>query len=252
MKKRLIVGNWKSYPATLTEAKKIFEKLKNRVGKSQNVQFRLAVPHPYLHPLGGGKKKGKIQLGVQDVSFASGGAHTGEVAASMSDSVGATFSIIGHSERRAQGEGNDIVNKKVLAALASGLDVVLCIGEVTRDPEGAYLGFVRDELESAFQGILPRDLSKIVIAYEPVFAIGKSAAEAMSGEGVQEMVIFIRKLLTEKFNRSRADSMPILYGGSVDESNAKNIYTVGMVDGFLLGRASLDPDTVQRIVKLTA
>jgi triosephosphate isomerase len=144
------------------------------------------------------------------------------------------------------------VNKKVLAALGSGLDVVLCIGENERDSDGAYLNVIRTELDIALRGVLPRDLFKIAVAYEPVFAIGKSAAEAMNGEQVQEMVIFIRKLFTERFNRSRADAMPILYGGSVDDTNAGNIYTLGTVDGFLLGRASLDPVIVQQIIKLTS
>lgn len=252
MKKRLIVGNWKSHPATLAEAKRIYTSLKSKVSTLRGAEFLFAVPHPYLHPLNGGKKGGKIKLGVQDVSFATGGSHTGEVAASMSASIGASFAIVGHSERRILGETNEMINKKVLAALGSGLDVVLCIGEKERDLEGAYLLFLKNQLDTAFQGVIPRDLSKIIIAYEPVFAIGKSAAEAMSGSEVQEMAIFIRKFLTEKFNRSRADSMSILYGGSVDDTNAKNIFTTGGVDGFLLGRASLDPTVVFHIVKLTA
>ena len=252
MKKRLLVGNWKSYPATLPEAKKIFTRMKAKLSKVSGVDFRLAVPYPYVYALTEGKKKGRILVGTQDVSHATGGAHTGEVAASMGASVGASFAIVGHSERRAQGETNDIVNKKVLAALGSGMDVVLCIGEKERDLEGAYFTFLKQELDSAFQGILPKDLSKIIIAYEPVFAIGKSAAEAMNGSDVQQMVIFIRKFLTERFNRSRADSTPILYGGSVDETNAKSIYSEGAIDGFLLGRASLDPAVVSTIVKLTS
>jgi triosephosphate isomerase len=191
----------------------------------------------------------KPQIGVQDVSSSLGGAYTGEVSAAMTANLGAKFTIIGHSERRALGETNAIVNKKILAALSAGLEVVLCIGEQTRDHDGFYLGYLRDELDSAFQSVLPRDLPRIMIAYEPIYAIGRSAADAMSGQEVHEMVIFIRKYLAEKFNRSRADATTILYGGSVEGSNAESILKEGMVDGFLVGRASLDPNMFMEIIK---
>jgi triosephosphate isomerase len=111
------------------------------------------------------------------------------------------------------------------------------------------LGYIKDEIDSAFLGVLPRDLPRIVIAYEPIFAIGKTAADAMSGQDVHEMVIYIRKCLSEKFNRSRADATTILYGGSVEGTNAESILREGMVDGFLVGRASLDPQVFMEIIQ---
>lgn len=251
MKKRLIVGNWKQHPATLSDAKRLYQSIKIKASKAPTVDVRIAAPHAFIHSLTGGKKTSKPQIGVQDVSAFSGGAYTGEVSASMAANVGAKFAIVGHSERRALGESNAIVNKKVLAALGAGLEVVLCIGEQTRDHDGFYLGFLKDELDAAFQAVTPRDLSRIIIAYEPIFAIGKSAADAMSGQEVHEMVIYIRKCLAEKFNRSRADATTILYGGSVEGSNAESILKEGMVDGFLVGRASLDPHTFMEIIQFT-
>lgn len=250
MKKRLIVGNWKQHPATLTDAKRLYQSIKTKASKVPQVDVRIAAPHPFIQPLTGGKKTSKPQVGVQDVSASLGGAYTGEVSASMAANVGARFAIVGHSERRALGETNVIVNKKVLAALGAGLEVVLCVGEPTRDPDGFYLGYIKDELDSAFQAVTPRDLSRIIIAYEPIYDIGKSAADAMSGQEVQEMVIYIRKCLSEKFNRSRADATTILYGGSVDGSNAEGILQEGMVDGFLVGRASLDAQVFQEVIQV--
>lgn len=249
MKRRLVVGNWKENPSSLSEAKELLRALKKKVTRARPVEVYLAVPHAFLHTLTGGKKNGRPLLGVQDISAFWGGAHTGEVAASMVKSIGGHFSIVGHSERRSLGETNEMVNKKVLAALGAGLHVVLCIGEEARDPEGVYLTLLTHELETAFQDIFPRDLGRVAIAYEPIFAIGKSGLDAMKGDDVHEMIIFIRKFITERFNRSRADSMPVLYGGSVDSTNAKDLLTTAGVDGFLLGRASLEVDTFFEIVR---
>ncbi len=249
MKKRLIVGNWKQHPATLTDAKRLYQSIKTKASKAPQVDIRIAAPHTFIQPLTGGKKTSKPQIGVQDVSASLGGAYTGEVSAAMAANVGARFAIVGHSERRALGETNAIVNKKVLAALSAGLEVILCVGEQTRDHDGFYLGYIKDEIDSAFLGVLPRDLPRIVIAYEPIFAIGKTAADAMSGQDVHEMVIYIRKCLSEKFNRSRADATTILYGGSVEGTNAESILREGMVDGFLVGRASLDPQVFMEIIQ---
>lgn len=246
----IIIGNWKEHPSSVREAKALFSQVKRKVARIPKVEFRVAVPFVFLYPLTDGTAKSKVKCGVQTVSAHAGGAHTGDVSALMAKSAGASFALVGHSESRASGDTDEIVNKKMLAALGAGLEVVLCIGERERDQDAVYLQFLTAQLESAFQGVLPRDLSKIAIAYEPVYAIGKSADFALTGSDVHEMVIFIRKFLTEKFNRSRAESMPVLYGAAVEKDNAHDLIVRGTVNGLLIGHASLDAEQFAQIGQL--
>lgn len=251
MKKSLIVGNWKANPGTIQEAKKLYAAIKRNTLRLRTSECWLAVPYPYLSALKGVAARAQPLLGVQSVSEFGGGSHTGEVTARMVKSAGATFTILGHSERRALGETDEEINKKIIAALGADLDVVLCVGEKERDLEGVYLTAIAKQLETAFLGVTPRDLGKIHIAYEPVFAIGKSAEFALKSSDVHEMVIFIRKFLSERFNRTRAESMNILYGAAVERENAHDLVTQGNVDGLLVGHASLDPNefgTISRLV----
>lgn len=252
MKKALIVGNWKANPNSVVEAKKILAQIKAKSSRIKNVECWVSVPHVFLGNLALQHGKSRLKLGVQSVSQFSGGSHTGEVTALMAKSTGAIFTLVGHSERRSMGETDEEVNKKVISALGAGLEVVLCVGEIERDLEGAYLSYVTRQLESAFEGILPRDLGKIHIAYEPVFAIGKSSEHALKSTDVHEMVIFIRKFLTERFNRTRAESMRIIYGAAVEHENAHDLVLHGNVDGLLVGHASLDADEFAQISRLVS
>ena len=152
--------------------------------------------------------------------------------------AGASMVIVGHSERRAIGETNELVRAQVVNASQAGLGVVLCVGEVERDPSGAYFSYVATQLSSALKDVSPAAHAKLVVAYEPVWAIGKSAADALQPQDVQEMIIFIRKILTEIFDRPIAATIPILYGGSVEPENAGDLMRGGGVSGFLVGHAS--------------
>ena len=235
-RKKLVVANWKMNPPTAVEARRLFAAAQKAAAR-RSVSLVVCPPVAYL-PLF--RRTKKAALGAQDVSGEEGGGHTGEVSAAMLGGLGVSHVIIGHSERRAEGEDNAAVSKKVRAALAAGLTAILCIGERERDREAEYLSFLEEELRSALEGLSAKELKRLVVAYEPVWAIGKSAAEAMPPEDVHEMVLFVRKLLAGLFNRLAAETVPVLYGGSVELPNVRELLERGTADGLLVGHASLD------------
>jgi len=240
MEKKLVVANWKMNPTTLAEAKKLFKNILEPARKFRNVRTVICPPFVYIPQLRNFYGGTQVALGAQDVSREEKGAHTGDVSASMLASVGVSHVIVGHSERRKRGETNEDIEQKTAAALAEGLTVLLCIGEETRDAHGDYFSFVRDELTSALANVQKRDLERVIIVYEPIWAIGKTDKDALGPEGMHEMSLFIRKILVERYERTLAQTVPILYGGSVERGNALALLVGGAVEGFLVGHASLD------------
>jgi len=185
---------------------------------------------------------------VQDLFYEESGAYTGQISSAMAKAYKAKWAILGHSERRERGEDNEMVGRKVRYAITQGYIAVLCVGERERTEEGDYYTFIRGELEAVFAGLRRVDLAKLVIAYEPVWAIGKRAAEAMQTRELMEMNLYIRKLLIERFGRKSASQVQVLYGGSVKPENAEELMRDGGVDGFLVGSASLDPKKFTEII----
>jgi triosephosphate isomerase len=151
---------------------------------------------------------------------------------------------------RALGETNEEVNKKIHSALSEKLRVILCIGEAERDRSGNYLEFLEEQLKSAFAGVDTQKLPRIMVAYEPVWAIGKSAEYAMTSTTLHETVLFVRKVLSQKYEKKLAFRMPILYGGSVEHENIAELFTKGEVDGFLVGHASVDSGEFGAMMKI--
>ena len=245
-RKKIVIANWKSYPATKRDALKLFTAAKKSAALARNVTTVVFPPLIFL-PLFTARRK--LFLGSQNVSGEGGVAHTGEVSASMLVPFQVAYVIVGHSERRALGEDEAMVAKKIRSALAEGLQPILCIGEAERDTEGAYHEILRQEIRSALVGLSSAEIRRVLIAYEPIWAIGKSAADAMKPEEVHEAVIFIRKTLTEIIDRSIAERVPILYGGSVESDNVASLYTYGDVDGFLVGHASTDAKSFNEILE---
>ena len=147
------------------------------------------------------------------------------------------------------GESNELVHAQLTQAASMGLTAILCVGEKERDPSGAYFGVIEEQLSSAFKSAKKTEMLKIVIAYEPVWAIGKTAAEAMKPADVREMSIFIKKTLADIFERKAALKVPILYGGSVESENACALITEGDVNGFLVGHASAALNSFVEILK---
>jgi len=197
------------------------------------------------------KRPKNIILGAQNVSNEEKGAFTGETSVSMLKDLDIKFVIVGHSERRATGEGNEIIRKKLERVFAVGLTPILCIGEKNRDKDGNHLSFLSTQIKECLSGIQKKDLLGMIIAYEPVWVIGKSYKESMSPTDIHETTLFIKKVAGELFGKDIADSFKILYGGSVEAENARGVVEYGNVSGFLVGHASLVPETFSIILKAT-
>ena len=237
--KKIIIANWKMNPLSLTEAKRIFLGIKKTAHTLRNVQSVVCPPALYISELKKLVSGHRCVLGTQDVFFERNGAYTGEMSAAMLAKTGAKYAIVGHSERRAFGETDEVVNKKILAALKEGLVAVLCVGERERDEHARYFDFIRGELEGALRGVPKNMIQKLIIAYEPIWAVGREAKGSDTPEGTFETTLFIRKILADIFDKKTAMSMPVLYGGSVNEKNAREFLLHGGVQGLLVGRASL-------------
>lgn len=244
--KKLIVANWKMNPVGLRDARKIFATLKRKSLRLRHAVPVICPPTLFLAELAGDYRGGKFLFGAQDVSVVTNdstlasGELTGEISAKMLSDVGARFVIIGHSERRALLDTDHVVASKISAVLAGGLTPILCIGEKSRDESGEYLRFIESQLRSSLGKITKKEIEHIVIAYEPVWAIGYGHS-AMSSREIHQMTIFIRKVLARMFDKKTAMAVSILYGGSVDADNCDEVLRVGEVDGLLVGRASLNP-----------
>jgi triosephosphate isomerase (TIM) len=237
--KKYVVANWKMNPLRYKEAEELFSSIKKHSSKLKKTLPILCVPSLFLIPLALGYKGKKVFLAGQDVSlFENTGAHTGELSAQMVHEAGAHCVIIGHSERRALGESDEIVRKKFQIALTTGLGVILCVGETVRDTGGAYLGEIARQLTAALYGAPKTILNNLIIAYEPVWAIGGD--KAMSSHDMHTMSLFIKKVLRDFFDEEGVASIPLLYGGAIDASNSADMLMKGEVDGLLVGRASLD------------
>jgi len=244
--KHVIVANWKMHPASLREAKKLFEATRKIADKASRVSVVIAPPALFLTPLSTGYKGKKIAFAAQNAHEGDGGAFTGDIAVAQVEDVKAHYLLVGHAERRAAGETNDDTRKKVASALYYGLTPVLCVGEHVRTQNGEHFGFVRDQLKAGFQSVDPNAVGKVIVAYEPVWAIGSE--EAMSPREMHEMAIFIRKTIVE-LHGAKGHSVKILYGGAVNEQNAAQMLQFGDVAGLLVGRASINPKEFAALVE---
>ena len=244
----LIVGNWKMNPGTLSEAKDIVAKVKRGTKAFLKTKVVLCPPSLYLSEIQKTLGETRLAVGVQNVFTEEGGSFTGEVSAKQSASCGATYAIIGHSERRKMGETDAVVTKKALLAIRNGLTAILCVGETERDVQGKYLAFLKEQITQSLATLSAGELKKLVIAYEPVWAIGAGAA--MSAGQVHETGIYVRKVLSDLYDPVAASKVPVLYGGSVNAENCEAILKEGEVDGLLIGRQSLAPEDFIAIAKI--
>lgn len=250
MKKcNIVVANWKMSPETIEEAKKVFNGARFSAKGLKNVNVVICPPFPFIFPLSKLNSPKNLFLGAQNVFSEIKGAFTGEVNVEMIKNLGAKFVIVGHSERRKIGETNEIIRKKLQIAFDANLMPVLCVGEKERDKDGSHLSFIRNQIKECLVGLHKKHLVGITIAYEPIWAIGKSYKEAMSPTDVHVMVLYIKKVITEMYGGDIANSARILYGGSVEVENASEILEIGNVNGFLVGHASLIPEQFSAILK---
>ena len=242
----LLVGNWKMNPMQLEDARHIAAAYKKVSAKLENTTVVACPPFIYMPLFAASKRSSKkepkdsavLKVGAQDVYFESEGAFTGETSARMLRDMGVSYCIVGHSERRKMGETDEVVAKKAVAAVSAGICPIVCIGEAVHDADGAYLSIIKEQLKNSLAGVPKSAASKLVIAYEPIWAIG--AKEAMKPEQVREMAIFIKKTVADLFGHDAAIDLPILYGGSVNWRNASEIIRVGEVQGLLVGRESVN------------
>ena len=245
--KSILVGNWKNYPNSIKEAKNILTGLTRHSKVLKKLSVFVAPPSVYLDMVSTKVKKVGA-LASQDIFELSSGTHTGAVTLEMLKDLGVRLSIIGHSERRKLGETNQLISEKVMVALKSGIIPLVCVGEEVHDVEGGYFEVLCEQIKSSLSSIKRSDdAKKLVIAYEPVWAIGDNAKKAMDPVELSQMVIFIKKVLTETFGRKVADKVPVLYGGSVDGANARELFKTTGISGFLVGRASLDSKSFSEI-----
>lgn len=243
MKKILILGNWKANPKTYKEAKKLLKNAESSIKKS-TISYGYIVPDIYFAGLREEKIKGL--LGVQNIGAVEEGAHTGRSTATMYDSMGVDFTLLGHSEVRKEGENNHSINEKLEKTLVSKMLSVVCVGESERDKDGIYLKYIEDQLKQILINIKGESCNKLVIAYEPLWAIG--AGTAATAEQCFEVIIMIRRTLATILGIEHAKKVLVLYGGTVNKQNAVDFIIDGSADGLLIGRSSLDEKEFSLII----
>jgi len=239
MRQKIVAGNWKMNK-TLQEGVQLAAEVDKLVAELKNNNVKVILAPPFIH-LTEVKKaiKSSISIAAQNCASEPSGAYTGEVSAAMVKSTGAEYVILGHSERRQYyNEGNKLLFKKTQLALANGLIPIFCIGEVLEERESnKHFEVVKSQIVEGLFNLSVDDFKKVVIAYEPVWAIG--TGKTASSDQAQEMHKFIRDTIAAKFGQSVADGISILYGGSCKPSNAKELFSNPDVDGGLIGGAAL-------------
>ena len=244
MRKPIIAGNWKMNK-TPFEGVKLVEELKPLV-KDAKCDVVVCVPATDLYAVGQAIKGSNIKLGAQNVHFAASGAYTGEISTDMLKELGVEYVIIGHSERRQYfGETDETVNKRTLRALEAGLTPIVCVGESLEEREGGKTeALLTKQVEEGFKGI--EDITKVVIAYEPIWAIG--TGKTATSEQANETIGFIRKEIARLFGEDAAARVRIQYGGSMKPSNASELMAMEEIDGGLIGGASLKAVDFSQVV----
>ena len=237
-RKTIIAGNWKMNK-TPSETKAFAEEFKALLPKTKWCDIVVCVPAADLSAAVRAFKDSRIAVGAQNVYFEKSGAYTGEVSADMLADLGVRYVIVGHSERRALfGETDEVVNKKVHAALDAGLNPIICVGESLEQREmGVTMELIALQVKSALSGVAAEQMRRCVIAYEPIWAIG--TGETATPEQAEEVCQHIRTIIRKRFGSKNARAMTILYGGSMNEKNAFELLAQPDIDGGLIGGASL-------------
>lgn len=248
MRKNIVAGNWKMN-TTLDEGVELANDINTALhGKKVNCDVIVCVPFTHLTSVNAVLEPELVGMGAENCSEHEKGAYTGEVSAAMVKSTGAQYVILGHSERRQYfGENNAQLLAKTKQALANSLKPIFCVGEVLEEREnGSYNDVVKAQVEALFE-LSPEDFSKIIIAYEPVWAIG--TGKTATADQAQDMHAHIRGVIAAKYGKEIADNTSILYGGSCKPSNAAELFAKPDVDGGLIGGAALQADSFMGIIE---
>ena len=246
MRRKVIAGNWKMNMLP-NEAINFIEELAPMVKDTSN-EVILCVPYIDLFYSLLNVQGTNIKIGAQNMHWEANGAYTGEVSGQMLKSIGVEYVIIGHSERREYfAETDETVNKKIKSALSVGLKPIVCVGETLEQREsGVTEQIITAQVEKPFEGIEANQLDKIIVAYEPIWAIG--TGKTATKEDANTTIMQIRKKLSEIYGQNEANGVIIQYGGSGKSSNAKELFEMSDIDGGLVGGASLKPEEFSKIV----
>lgn len=252
MKKKLVVANWKMNPTNGKTAQSWFKKIQavaHKYGKT--VETVVCPPAVYLESLQQVVTDRSCVLGAQDCFWEASGSYTGEISPEMIFNAKARYVIVGHSERRALGETNQTVNKKITMLLQFPLSVIVCVGEHHRTANGNHFKEITKQLSECLQHVPVKFYDRLVVAYEPVWAIGSKATRSATAQECFEMVVVIKRTIADLINNANiAHHVPVLYGGSTDTENALSFVTDGGADGLLVGRSSLDPSVFGKMIAI--
>ncbi len=248
MRKKFVAGNWKMFTTKAT-ARQLAAAVVRGLGDERRISVAVCPPFPYLPVVAEALQGSSVALGAQNCYHEKEGAFTGEVSPAMLVDVGCRYVILGHSERRHKlGESDAFINRKVQAALAAGLEVILCLGETLEERQANRTETVLEtQLKGSLAGLDAAALRRVVLAYEPVWAIG--TGQNATPEQAQQAHAFIRGHIRQRFGEEAASELLIQYGGSVKPDNAASLFQQPDVDGGLIGGASLNADPFLAIVR---
>lgn len=240
MRQKFVIGNWKMY-TTASEAKLLASTLVNGIESNENVSVVICPPFPYLNIVGNKIKDSVISLGAQNLYPEKEGAFTGEISSTMLLDLGCAFVILGHSERRqTMGESDAFINQKVLTAMTAGLNVIFCIGETLAQRDAKLTEqSLKQQLTLGLAGLPEAKLAQLIVAYEPVWAIGSSGHQATPKQVHEEHAV-IRRCISDIYGNKAAEALSIIYGGSVNPQNASALFHQDNIDGLLVGADSLN------------
>jgi triosephosphate isomerase (TIM) len=246
--KPLIIANWKCNPDSLNQAKRILDPIKRSVAKKKNAEVVICPPFIYLPELIKSAGKTKIKIGGENCFWEEAGSFTGEISAKMLKDLGCSHVIIGHSERRKYfKETNKLINKKIKLALRNNLKVIFCIGETKEEKDkGDFSKVIKEQVKKGLKNVPRSEMKKVIIAYEPVWAIG--SGNPCRPVQAQVTSLLVKKILTEMYNRKAAEEVPVLYGGSANKDNSLDYLKEEGIKGLLIGGASLKPKEFIEII----
>ncbi len=239
--KKIIIANWKCNPSSIKQARALASGLTRK-----EAEVIICPPFCYLQAI----NSKAIKLGAQDCFYKQGGAYTGQVSADMLKDLGVKYVLIGHSEKRALGETDEMVNKKIKVALKAGLIPILCVGESLKDrTNGEAFKVIESQIKKALDKVQRKDIEKMIIAYEPIWSIG--TGRPCLPDSAETISLFIRKRMADIVGKKNTDKLKIVYGGSINSKNAADYLASPWLNGLLVGGASLDKKEFLQILKKT-
>lgn len=247
MSKNIIIGNWKMNVGSVEDAKKIAKLSRALAAKMRTTEVVICPPFSLIAPAAPAKKAKNFHMGAQSASVHEGGSHTGDVGVNTLKSLGVSYVLAGHSEQRVAGDTNATVSQRAQRILAAGLTAVICVGEKARQEGGEHLDELRTQIRETLASIPQEQAKNIIVAYEPVWAIG--AKEAMQPDQIYEMSLFVKKVFSDVFGPEAGLKVRVLYGGTANATNAAEIMRVGKVNGLLVGRESVNAGGLTDMLK---